>query len=65
MKYFFLLFCGLLVWDVSTSEAVYTPLIGEGFFDGVTADVMAASGGWLAVCVAIAGAMLIIRILTK
>ena len=65
MKYLVLLFAALMIWDVASAHAEYVPLIGTGFFDGVTADVMAASGGWLAVCVAVAGAMLIIRILTK
>lgn len=43
----------------------YVPLITEGFFTGVTADVMAGAGGWLGVAVAVAGAMLILRVLTR
>jgi len=61
----FFLFAGVLVWDVATSHAEYVPLITTGFFDGVTADVMSGAGGWLAVAVAVAGAMLILRVLTR
>jgi hypothetical protein len=67
MYYFFLLaiFSGVLIWDIATAHAEYVPLIGAGFFDGVTADVMAGAGGWLGVAVAVAGAMLILKVLTR
>jgi len=63
--FLFFLFAGVLVWDVATAHAEYTPLITTGFFDGVSADVLAGAGGWLGVAVAVAGAMLILRVLTR
>jgi len=60
-----ILFMLLMLIDCIPAFAEYTPLITTGFFDGVAGDVMSAASGWLGVVVAIAGAMLIIRTLTK
>lgn len=43
----------------------YVPLIDATTFDGVQSDVMLGATGWLAVIIAVAGALLIIRILTR
>jgi len=59
------IFAGVLVWDISTAHAEYTQIVTTGFFDGVTADVMAGASGWLGVAVVVAGAMLILRVLTR
>lgn len=61
----FLAAVGVLVWDVATSHAVYSPIITEGFFDGVSADVLSGAGGWLTVAIVVAGALLIMRVLTR
>jgi len=44
---------------------VYTPLIDTDTFTGVTADVLAGAGGWLGVAICVAGALLILRVLTR
>lgn len=43
----------------------YTPIFSTGFFDGVKADVLAGSIGWLGVVVAVAGAAIIIKVLFR